>query len=52
MLKLTWGCDNFLLPAPQNEITKPGFIKNSGASDPKVPEPISVLYPQTEKLTS
>ena len=27
MLKLTWGCDNFLLPAPQKDVTKPGFSK-------------------------
>ena len=27
-LHLSWGCDNFLLPAPQNDLTKPGIVKN------------------------
>ena len=43
-LHLSWGCDNFLLPAPQNDLTKPGIVKKKkkyGASSPRVPEPRS-----------
>ena len=26
-LHFSWGCDNFLLPAPQNDLAKPGIVK-------------------------